>query len=533
MKRFLSVLLTVAMLISTVQFVAFAESAVLDEGTCGAAVTWKLTEDGTLTISGSGAMEAYSCPWLEFPSSIRNVEFSDGITSIPESAFSYCSNLESVHLPEQLQEIPQRAFYSCKALTEIVIPAGVMKIGYEAFIYCSNLTSITFLGDPPQFGRYAFSGVTATVYHDINNSNWPPSSSTQHYGSFTYATYGEPATSGICGDDARWEYADGVLTITGTGAIYDYYRDEVPWRHFRDELHTVVVGEGITDIGYYAFFECAALMDVTLPSTLKTIRYAAFAECTGLKEIDIPEGVTEVGGGAYAFSGCTSLERISLPSTLERISTGCFRNCSSLKEIDIPEGIVSFGEEAFYGCTSLKTVDLPEGMTTINPGLFSNSGVTELKIPSTVEVIGDAFDNCVNLKEITIPASVTYIRQYTFADSTSLEQVVFEGDAPELCNNIFRNVTATVWYPADNATWTEEVMQQYGGTITWKSYHNGDINGDGAVNNKDATRLFQYLSGWDVEICFAALDVNGDGEVNNKDATRLFQYLSGWNVEIH
>ena len=64
-------------------------------------------------------------------------------------------------------------------------------------------------------------------------------------------------------------------------------------------------------------------------------------------------------------------------------------------------------------------------------------------------------------------------------------------------------------------------------------YIPGDINGDGAVNNKDATRLFQYMTGWRVEVAEAALDVNGDGKVNNKDATRLFQYLSGWPVEIY
>ena len=63
-------------------------------------------------------------------------------------------------------------------------------------------------------------------------------------------------------------------------------------------------------------------------------------------------------------------------------------------------------------------------------------------------------------------------------------------------------------------------------------YIPGDINGDDAVNNKDLTRLFQYLSDWDVEVDEAALDVNGDGAVNNKDLTRLFQYLSDWDVVI-
>ena len=70
------------------------------------------------------------------------------------------------------------------------------------------------------------------------------------------------------------------------------------------------------------------------------------------------------------------------------------------------------------------------------------------------------------------------------------------------------------------------------GTVTIIDYIPGDINNDGSVNNKDFSRLFQYLSGWKVEVNQTVLDVNGDGSINNKDATRLFQYVSGWSVEI-
>ena len=68
--------------------------------------------------------------------------------------------------------------------------------------------------------------------------------------------------------------------------------------------------------------------------------------------------------------------------------------------------------------------------------------------------------------------------------------------------------------------------------ITSVTHIPGDINDDGSVNNKDLTRLFQYLSDWDVTVNADALDVNGDGSVNNKDLTRLFQYLSDWDVQI-
>lgn len=69
--------------------------------------------------------------------------------------------------------------------------------------------------------------------------------------------------------------------------------------------------------------------------------------------------------------------------------------------------------------------------------------------------------------------------------------------------------------------------------VTVSTYIPGDINNDGVVNNKDLTRLFQYQSGWVVDVNENALDVNGDGSINNKDLTRLFQYLSGWDVVIH
>jgi uncharacterized protein (DUF2141 family) len=140
---------------------------------------------------------------------------------------------------------------------------------------------------------------------------------------------------------------------------------------------------------------------------------------------------------------------------------------------------------------------------------------------------------------VTIPKNVTAIGEYAFGSCGTLTEIRFEGSAPSFGELCFSVVTATAYYPQPDPSWTEEVRQNYGGTITWEAYAlepshiPGDINGDGVVNNKDVTRLQRYLKGADVEVVEAALDVNGDGKVNNKDLTRLQRYLKGADAEIH
>lgn len=94
----------------------------------------------------------------------------------------------------------------------------------------------------------------------------------------------------------------------------------------------------------------------------------------------------------------------------------------------------------------------------------------------------------------------------------------------------------TVSYDQDDVFNKEEeniAFETVEGTVTAVSHTPGDINDDGKLNNKDATRLMQYLSGWNVDVIPEALDVNGDGKLNNKDVTRLLKYLSGWDVEVY
>ncbi len=114
--------------------------------------------------------------------------------------------------------------------------------------------------------------------------------------------------SGQCGDNLYWNYAEHTLTISGTGTMYDYGGNDIPWLLFRDTTDAVVLEQGITHIGSYAFYDC-----------------------TGLTSITIPEGVTEIGDAA--FYGCVYLTDITLPSSMTTISDNAFALCSKLQMI--------------------------------------------------------------------------------------------------------------------------------------------------------------------------------------------------------
>jgi len=89
---------------------------------------------------------------------------------------------------------------------------------------------------------------------------------------------------------------------------------------------------------------------------------------------------------------------------------------------------------------------LPENATVIEPGAFSN---------------------CTNLVDLNIKENVTEIGDNAFADSKNLQNIYFYGNSPKLGNNIFKNVTATVYYPYTDKTWSLDILQDYGGNITW------------------------------------------------------------------
>ena len=268
------------------------------------------------------------------------------------------------------------------------------------------------------------------------------------------------AASGICGENLTWTLdAAGTLTVSGTGAMEDYHIcNDMPWYQSRDSIKAVVIENGVTTIGEYAFYGCSSLTGITIPEGVTTIGEHAISDCSSLTSITLPQGLTAIGRSA--FSDCSSLSSITLPEGVTTIGRSAFYGCSSLTSITIPEGVTAIGDRAFSGCSSLSSITIPESITAIGDSAFWGcSSLTGITIPERVTAIGDsAFWGCSSLTGITIPESVTAIGEDAFSGCRRLTDVSIT-DLAAWCKIAFGNEEANPLYQAENLYLNGELVE--------------------------------------------------------------------------
>ena len=260
--------------------------------------------------------------------------------------------------------------------------------------------------------------------------------------------------SGQCGDNLYWSFDQSTdkLTITGSGAMYDFADNDQPWSSLQQKIFSVELPEGLTSIGTGAFYGCKFLGDIlipesvisigarafyatgldyiTIPANVKNIGCEAFAYCEGLRTIEVANGneyYTAYYGCLFSDNGHTILAAaawhaessgsigFTIPNYVTSIADSAF-SCSTYKSITIPNNVTHIGNNAFSRCTKLTTVTIPDSITSISDGMFGGCvGLTSVTIPDSVTYIGDgAFSSCYELTSITIPDSVTYIGEKAF-----------------------------------------------------------------------------------------------------------------------
>ena len=234
--------------------------------------------------------------------------------------------------------------------------------------------------------------------------------------------------------DVTATLSDGVLTISGEGAMQN---NNPPWYSVRYNITSVVINNGVTTIGDYAFAECPSLESIVIGNSVTEIGNNAFSWCTSLKSIVIPDGVTKIGNNAfygtplesivipnsvteignYAFYYCRSLESVVIGNTVTKIGNSAFQRCSSLVSIVIPNSVTEIGTLAFSDCDELTRADfLRRGQTVISTNSFSNT-------PSTLEIYG-YYPQSTNLAAAAGARFIPYqfdmsldVSQYAFLDA--------------------------------------------------------------------------------------------------------------------
>ncbi len=302
------------------------------------------------------------------------------------------------------------------------------------------------------------------------------------------------ATGGKCGQNLTWSLDGSVLTISGTGDMYDYSYGNAPWDKNFLEL---VVKDGVTSIGDCAFYECKKLETVQLAGTIRTIGDASFYYCRNLVDFTVPEGVTKIG--YWAFGLCTFLDTIIFPESLTSIGEYAFSNCKFLRNITIPDSVTKIGEEAFCGCRMLadddgfiivknilygyygksKNIVIPQGVTYITRGLFFHSfEVESVVVPEGVQKIAPStFGYSYNLKSVSLPGSLLSVDKSAFDGCESLKTVNYGGTEAQLENVMICERNDSLL----NATWI------FSSTPSDKQSQFDDVRG-----NKWYTRYINY-----------------------------------------
>lgn len=289
-------------------------------------------------------------------------------------------------------------------------------------------------------------------------------------------------SSNKCGDHVTYSISDGVLTIKGSGPMYDYQAATIPWYSKKDKITTIRVESGVTVLGTYAFTRCRYADRVILPSSLVQIRTKAFSYCDSLEKvtydgsaaqydrIDIMSGNSELKAAAnsgvatintYKAAGSSvswsltngtltvkgsgrmpafrfmeapwagkrdSIKRIVVGSGITAISTYAFACCSKALSVEIPSTVTEIGARAFYKDVNLTSIELPAGLSQIGRMAFQDcTGLKELVIPSGVKKLSEYMCcGCSGLKEVVIPGSVTEIGASAFY-GTDLAQITYTG----------------------------------------------------------------------------------------------------------
>ena len=404
---------------------ALDDGSIIDNGSCGQGVTYKIYDSGLMTIDGNGGVSFDGdAPYAKYASNVKVLKVGRGITSFCDFSF-----------------YPLK---QCRA----VFFMGSMTPGL--YKYFSNNALTNFDQDRK-----------CSYYHDPSNDTWENfeigKTCKPWIDGMLDIDWASMIEFGACGDESFWVLSnDGTLSVRGSGAVTDSGGVQQ-----RSLVSRLVVEDGITSIGdkfkissdSYAGFE--NISSVALADSVEELPVGMLRGCSSLQKIDLPSGIKAIP--AEFLNGCTSLESVRIPDAVTKIGERSFYGCSSLRSVDFGSSVSAICASSFAKCASLAAISLPKTVTSIGEKAFSETGVVELVFPASVEEMDrSTFDKC-----------------------PSLTKAVFEGAFPSFKGSSYSGNQIIGIHRANDETW--QVRGKYNiGDITWYTE-----NADGSLVEDD------------------------------------------------
>ena len=470
-------------------------------------ITWTLSDDGILTISGTD-MPNYeytnNAPWYSLSSKIKQIEIENGVTSIGNCAFRDCNSLSSITIPNSVTSIGTDAFAHCYNLSSVTIPSSVTSIGDMVFMCCYGLTSIIVQKDNPKYdSRNDCNAIIETNSNTLIvgcQNTVIPNSVTNIAGhsftdchSLTSITIPESVTSI---QNGAFSFCPGLTSIIveKDNPKYDSRNDcnaiiETNSNTLIAGCKNTVIPNSVTNISGYAFYGCSSLTSITIPGSVTSVGDNAFFSCTkltnitvekgnkkydsrnncnaiietnsntlivGCKNTVIPNSVTSIGKNAFNGSDISS---INIPNSVTSIASSAFSNTQWYNSQ--PNGVIYAGSVLYRykGTMPANThIVIKEGTKGIAEGAFNScSNLSSITIPNSVTNIGEwAFGSCSGLTSVTIPNSVTSIGSYAFSYCSGLTSITIPKSVSSIGICTFRDCTSLTSVTIPNSVTTIE-----------------------------------------------------------------------------